>query len=125
MPAHLASTAECAKVLRTLGCLPSDCIIASLDVVSLYSNIPIEERIDVAINLLKVHREEVDMFQRSLSDVRQLPLFVLQSRYFAFDNNVYIYRQKKGLAMGNHLAPPLAIIFMSKLELKVISAARW
>lgn len=32
------------------------------------------------------------------------------------------YRQLKGIAMGNHLAPPLAIIFMSSLEQATLSS---
>ena len=99
VPAHLSSTAECVEDLRALGRLPSDCIIASLDVVSLYTNIPIEESIDAAMELLEVHRQEIDMFRLSAQDVRQLLLFVLQSNYFTFGDNVY--RQTKGLAMGS------------------------
>ena len=44
---------------------------------------------------------------------------MLQSNYFAFGDAVY--RQQKGLAMGNHLAPPMAIIFMSKLETEALA----
>ena len=119
VPAHLSNTRECREELQSLESLPSDCIVASLDVVSLYSNIPIEESIDAAIELLTVHRDEVDMFYLSLSDVRQLLLFVLKSNYFECNGSVF--RQRKGLAMGNHLAPPLAIIFMGKLEEEALS----
>ena len=119
VPAHLSSTAECVEELRRLGQLPEICIIASLDVVGLYANIPIDESIDAVIELLDAHQQQVDMFELSLSDVRQLLEFVLNSNYFAFGNEVY--RQRKGLAMGNHLAPPLAIIFMSKLETEALS----
>ena len=53
-----------------------------------------------------------------LPDVKRLLQLVLNSNYFAFGNDVY--RQKKGIAMGNHLAPPLAIVFMSKLETEAL-----
>ena len=107
VPAHLPDTAECLKELHSLGKVPNSCIVASSDVVSLYSNIPVEESIEAAMELLCQHREEVDMFYLELSDVRQLLRFVLQSNYFAFGDAVY--RQQKGLAMGNHLAQPMAI----------------
>ena len=81
---------------------------------SLYSNIPVPESIDAAMKLLEEHRDEVDMYHLSLSDVRELLTFVLESNYFEFNSSMF--RECKGLAMGNHLAPSLAIIFMSKLE---------
>ena len=93
--------------------------MASLDVVSLYSNIPINESVDAAIELLEEHRAEIDMFSLSVSDIRDLLLFVLNSNFFEFNGNVY--RQRRGLAMGNHLAPPMAIIFMSRLESLALS----
>ena len=114
VPAHLSSTEECIAELRSLGRMPENCIVASLDVVSLYSNIPIAESIDAAMELLEMHRQQVDMFNLSLEDMRRLLESVLNSNYFAFGETVY--RQRKGLAMGNHLAPPMAIVFMSKLE---------
>ena len=119
VPAHLSSTEECVDELRCLGRLPEDCIVASLDVVSLYSNIPVDEGIDAVMELLAQHREDVDMFFLSLPDARQLLTFVLQSNYFSFGESVY--RQRKSLAMGNPLAPPMAIIFMSKLESEALA----
>ncbi|XP_065176129.1 uncharacterized protein LOC135805933 [Sycon ciliatum] len=123
VPAHLTSTKECIDVLSDVGVLPDDCIIASLDVVSLYSNIPVVESIDVVMEFLELHRKEVDMFHLSLSGVRELLSVVLSSNYFQFDG--IQYRQRKGLAMGNHLAPPMAIIFMSKLESEAMAMFPW
>ena len=34
-----------------------------------------------------------------------------------------VYRQLEGVAMGNHLAPPFAILFMDKLEQKMLATA--
>ena len=119
VPAHLSSTEDCMTALRNLENLPEECIVASLDVVSLYSNIPIQESIDAAIELLEEHEESVDMFALSLSEIREMLMFVLESNFFEFDGA--IYRQQQGLAMGNHLAPPLAIIFMSKFESRALS----
>ena len=55
VPAHLSSTEECIDELRSLGPLPDNCIVASLDVVLLYSNIPIAESIEAAMELLDTH----------------------------------------------------------------------
>ena len=119
VPAHLSCTVDCIAALNATSDLPQDCIVASLDVVSLYSNIPINESVDAAIELLEEHRAEIDMFSLSVSDIHDLLLFVLNSNFFEFNGNVY--RQRLGLAMGNHLVPPMAIIFMSRLESLALS----
>ena len=72
------------------------------------------------MSLLTEHRHRVDMFDLSVDDVRELLPFFLQSNYFQFDN--VVYRQVRGLAMGNNLAPPLAIIFMSQLECRAMES---
>eukprot|EP00117_Sycon_ciliatum_P006709 scpid93346/ scgid5842/ len=47
--------------------------------------------------------------------------YVLENNYFEFNNKQY--RQQHGIAMGNHLAPPLAILFMDALEQKALQTA--
>ena len=123
VPAHLSSTEECVKELRNLGRLPDNCIVASMDVAALYTNIPINESIDAAMEMLEEHRQSVDMFSLAIPDVRRLLEFVLNSNYFVFGEKVY--RQRKGLAMGNNLAPPMAIIFMSKFEQEALAMTPW
>jgi len=54
-------------------------------------------------------------------EVRRLLQFVLNSNFFRFGNDVY--RQKEGVAMGNNLAPPFAIIVMHYVESKVLSSS--
>ena len=47
---------------------------------------------------------------------------VMNSSYFKFDDAVY--KQRHGVAMGNHLAPPFAIVFKDKLERKMLITAQ-
>ena len=121
VPAHIESTQACIELLRPHRSLPANCIVASLDVVSLYSNIPIDESVEVAVAKLEEHQDEVDMLGLEVDDVRQLLSYVLSNNCFEFDEKRY--RQRKGIAMGNHLAPPLAIIFMSRLEEEAFKAS--
>lgn len=44
---------------------------------------------------------------------------MLKNSYFRFGKD--IYRQKMGVAMGNRLAPPFAILFMHNLETKFLA----
>ena len=81
---------------------------------------PIPESIDAAVDLLRAHENRIDMLGLSVEDIRSMLEFVLDRNYFEFNGEQY--RQRNGLAMGNHLAPPLAIIFMSSLEVKVLDS---
>ena len=107
-PFHLSSTERCVELLKSVGDVDSELIVASLDVVTLYTNVPIVDGVEVVVSLLREHRDGVDMFD--LSGIVAVRFAV----YFQFHN--VVYRQVRGLAMGNNLAPPLAIIFMSQLE---------
>ena len=89
VPSHLASTEKCIGRLKCLIDQPEDCIVASLDVVAWYSNIPIAESISAVMEMLEEHEAEVDMFGLSLHDVRELLGFLLESNFFQFQNKVY------------------------------------
>ena len=99
VPAHLSSTSECIGLLKENCHVPEDCIVASLDVVGLYTNIPIPESIDAAVDLLRSHENRIDMLGLSVEDIRSMLEFVLDRNYFEF--NGVQYRQRNGLAMGN------------------------
>ncbi|XP_065175138.1 uncharacterized protein LOC135805071 [Sycon ciliatum] len=121
VPAHLDSTEACIEDIKRHRQVPDGCIIASFDVVGLYSNIPIDESISAAITKLEQHKDDVDMLGLTVADVQLMLQYVLSNNYFEFNSKQY--RQKRGIAMGNHLAPPLAILFMDALEQKALSTA--
>ena len=87
--------------------------LVSYDVTSLFTNIPLQETIDIAINLifnhnlnLKITRKEPKKFFR----------FATSKTHFIFDSK--FYNQIDGVAMGSPLAPVLANIFMGFHESK-------
>ena len=102
---------------------PENVIIVTMDVVALYPSIPIDDPISAVIEKLQEQEGDVDTVGVSIQDIRSLLYLVLRNNYFRFGEK--IYRQKKGFAMGNHLAPPLAIIFMDRLEQKMLQKARF
>ena len=82
-------------------------------------NIPIEEGIQTALDLVKEHQDEIDTigFELELENLH----FVLTNNCFRFGKN--FYRQKMGVVMGNRLAPPFAILFMYRLETRYLATA--
>ena len=90
----------------------------SMDVVGLYPSIPIREGVQAVVDMLQQYSQRIDMFGLSVSGVRNLLLFVLSHNYFRFGHQ--IYHQVDGVAMGNNLAPPFAILFMHTVEARLL-----
>ena len=86
--------------------------MASFDVVSLFTNIPLQETIDICMSALFSTATEVlgitAKYFRSL-----IELSVMNS-YFIFDKK--FYRQKEGVGMGLPLGPTFANIFLCHYE---------
>ena len=91
-----------------------DIILCTLDVTSLYTNIPHKEGIQAVKNLLT--RERPTSFKPSNSNIIKLLEMVLTMNNFQF--NYQNYLQINGTAMGTRVAPTYANIFMSEFETK-------
>ena len=92
---------------------PSKKLLVSYDVTSLFTNIPLQETIDIATNLIFNHNPNLNI-TRKLH--KKLFLFVTSQTHFIF--NFKFYNQIDGVAMGSPLAPVLANIFMGFQESK-------
>ena len=87
-------------------------ILVSFDVVSLFTNIPVDETIQMAADL--VYRENSSNKPKYGKDVFiKLCKFATQG-HFLFDNK--IFKQVDGVSMGSPLAPTLANLFLSEME---------
>ena len=82
------------------------------DVTSLFNNIPLQETIDIAINLIFNHNSNLNITKKELE---KLFLFATSQIHFIFKSK--FYNQINGVAMGS-LAPVLAKIFMGFYESK-------
>ena len=81
--------------------------MVSFDVVSLFTNIPLEETIDIVCRYSARINIPEDKF-------RQLLLLCTKKVQFTFNGQTY--RQLDGVAMWSPLCPILADIFLSSLE---------
>ena len=87
--------------------------LVSYDVTSLFTNIPLQETIDIAINLIFNHNPNLNITKKEL---KKLFLFATSQTHFLFNGK--FYNQIDGVAMGSPLAPVLANIFMGFYESK-------
>ena len=78
--------------------------LISYDVTSLFTNIPLQETIDIAINLIFNHNPNLNITEKGLF------LFATSQTPFLFNGKVY--NQIDGVAIGSPLASVLANIFM-------------
>ena len=87
--------------------------LVTYDVTSLFTNIPLQETIDIAINLIFNHNPNLNITRKEL---KELFLFATSKTHFIFNSK--FYNQIDGVAMGSPLAPVLANIFMAFHESK-------
>ena len=83
--------------------MPDGSLLVTMDVVGVYSNLPIQDSIDVAVKHLETHKKDIDMLDLVVGDIRNLLEHVLGNNVFEFGNTQF--RQTTGIAMGNNLVP--------------------
>ena len=84
--------------------------MGSLDVDSLFTNIPLEETINICTN----YEDVIEGINKS--EFKNLLPLATQESYFIF--NDVLYKQKDGVAMGSPLGPTMANVFLSFYEVK-------
>ncbi|XP_072181377.1 uncharacterized protein [Diadema setosum] len=96
-------------------------VLVSFDVVSLFTNTLINQSIQIVKDRLQKDSELHKRTNLSLDDIIKLLEFILSTTYFSFDGK--IYRQKYGAAMGSHVSPIVANIYMEYLKKEAIASA--
>ena len=90
--------------------------MCSFDVASLFTSIPVNETIEICIDLLYKDSELVNNLTRA--QFKKLLVFCVKENHFTF--NEQYFDQIDGVAMGSPLGPVLANIFMSHFEDKAL-----
>ena len=111
---HIRDTQDFIKKLRNLGQIPEGAILCTLDVSSLYTNIPNHEGILAVANKLRSDPTKTPITQFILD----LLTLVLHNMNFEFNGEHY--QQIGGTAMGTSLAPNYANLFMDRFETRAL-----
>ena len=85
----------------------------SFDIESLFTNIPINEVIEICLNKI-FHNPDTKFHNFTKIQFKQLLELAIKNMFFIF--NKTLYEQIDGVAMGSPLAPVLANIFLSHHE---------
>ena len=105
-------TSDFIRKIESLDKLSKTSIIGTMDVTSLYTNIPNDEGISSIRRLLEKERDK-EINPKNETLVRILE-FVLKNNNFQFNGDNYL--QTSGTAMGTRVAPSYANLFMTALE---------
>ena len=107
------NSTEFAKELNTFN-FSEPIYLASFDVKSLFTNIPLGETIDICVE--ECERLNLVPFNLTKKQFRLLLEISVKESVFIFDNQ--LYKQIDGVAMGSPLGPTLANIFLGYHEKK-------
>ncbi len=117
---HCENSKQLAEVLSNTR-IEDDEIMISHDVVSLFTNTPIDSALDIIRERLNSDMSLKKRTKLDVNDIMELLRFVLTTTYFQFRGN--IYRQKFGAAMGSPVSPIVSNLFMEHLEQRAIATA--
>ena len=100
-------------------------VLVSFDVTSLFTNVPIDEAVDVIHGKLAAEEEDDLVMRTTLPAERiaELLQLYLKSTYFSYNGE--FYEQRQGAAMGSPISAIVVNLYMervSSLEMKVLEA---
>ena len=111
---HLASEMTCVMIEQ-------DEMFLSHDVVSLFTNTPIDDTLHIIRKRLEEDSTLKLRTTLQVGDIMELLQFIVTTTYFSFRGT--IYQQKFGTAMGSPVSPVIANLFMEWLEKQAIATA--
>ena len=115
LPSYIKNTTHFLNKLKEIGELPSNAILVTLDVSSLYTNIPTNEGIEACRRALN-HRSANPIPNKTICDLIRM---ILTMNNFVSNDEHFL--QQHGTAMGTRMAPAFANLFMGEFEKNAIS----
>ena len=95
--------------------MPKGAHMSSFDIKSLFTNVPLDETVDICVQ--KLYHSDLEKPTLSEKFFRKLINKVTTGKEFSFDDTMF--RQVDGVAMGSPLSPVLANIFVGHCEKKL------
>ncbi|XP_072166479.1 uncharacterized protein [Diadema setosum] len=114
---YIKDTTDFLQKIESVQVAPGSTLV-TMDVQSLYTNIPHEDGVQAIRRFLRDHANEDEAVDADA--LAQMTEFILKHNFFQFDDKYYL--QKKGTAMGTKMAPAYANIFMATLEEEFLSS---
>ena len=111
LPAYIKDSTDFINKLSSVTDLPGDTFLLTLDVTSLYTNIPHSEGLEALNHFLLNRDQTINPPNKFIAD---LATFVMEYNYFCFDGDFYL--QTSGVSMGTICAPNYANLFMGYFE---------
>ena len=111
LPSYVKDTTDFICKIKSVPNLSKNSLLITLDVTSLYTNIPHEDGIKACNYYLN---QEKSVRGLSPEEICSLIKLTLQNNHFQFNGKNYI--QKLRMAMVSSMAPTYASLFMGKLE---------
>ncbi|KAJ1115184.1 hypothetical protein NDU88_003410 [Pleurodeles waltl] len=111
IPTYLKDTTHVLLLLESITFDKSKELLITLDVESLYTNIPQEATLEVISNLLDIHMGESQTPPGFILDLAHL---ALTRNYFKFEDSFFL--QTQGTSMGSIFAPSLACLYVDHIE---------
>lgn len=99
----------------------NDATMVSFDVKSLFTNVPVDEALQVIRSRLE---DDVSLDSRttlSVDSIMELQTLCLKTMYFSYEDS--FYQQTDGAAMGSPLTPIVANIYMKFFEQRALELA--
>ncbi len=111
LSSYLRDTRDFLQCLSVIKDLEEDIILATMDVTSLYTNIPHTEGLLALKYFLDLRIDDEGLPNKFIVDMAEL---VLTKNYFLFEKKFYL--QIEGTAMGATMAPDYANLYLGYLE---------
>lgn len=118
LDSHIKDTYHFLNIIKNIH-IPNcnDIFLVTIDVVSLYTNIPHDEGLYALKEYFDSRPNPRLPSSKFLLDLAEI---VLINNYFTFNNK--FYHQEKGTAMGTRMAPSYANLYMGSLETKFLNS---
>ena len=113
---HKDTTDFLCKLNDIIHLLTPESLLATMDVNSLYANIPLSDGVEACRSFLTMNTIDHIL----INDIPSLVYFILKYNLCVFDDKQYL--QINGTAMGTKMAPTYANIFMDSVENTFLSS---